>query len=172
MADVETRVRTWRIALPHLDDDGKPLTFSRTAKGNLKLTITSNSRHHWRQRSSVTRRLRETAARLITAHGIPPQRFVRVWVELHHPEPGKKYLMDAGNLAAMSKPLVDALQEPRAGKLFPRTGRVVGRAAGAGIVPNDGEDFVLQERDRIERGSVEYREPRIVLVVEGQEFER
>jgi hypothetical protein len=150
---------TWTIVLPHFYSERKPLTFEYTGNGtgNLRLTLTGNSRHHWRQRSSVNKRIRETTARLLTLKNIPPQDFVTAIVELHHPEKGVKYVRDRDNLWAMGKPMWDALQpakEPhyRKDKVTGELKKVHGTIPGAGIVPDDSDKYVYKDV-RIVRGS-------------------
>lgn len=166
---------TWRIRLPHYYSARKPLTFEHTPAGRLRLTLTSNSHLHRMKQASLEKRLRETAARLLTAQNIPPQQYVRAWVELHDPKPGVRYVRDSDNLAAMSKPLFDALQPAKPARVQQcrdrKTGRSyfrkIGPLPGAGIVPDDSDKYVYKDRPQIIRGSGLYPEPAIVLCVEG-----
>lgn len=170
-----TRVpTTWTITLPHFYSARKPLTFTHTAKGNLTLTLTGNSRHNRWGRHSVVKRIRETTAQWLILKQIPPQEFVTAIVELHHPEPGVKYLRDRDNLWAMAKPMFDAMQPGRPARAEWRTDKktgerslkTVGPVPGAGIIPDDSDKYARKGVE-IVRGSSFATYPVIVMRIDG-----
>lgn len=157
----------WTIVLPHYYNARSGLTFEHNPKsGNLRLTLTGNSRHHPMKRSQIVRRLRESTAALVTAHNVPAQDYVTATVELHHPEKGAKYVRDTDNLVAMGKPIFDALQPARPARQSPKTGKWSKSIPGAGVVPDDSPKF-MRKLYGIRRGSDFRPFPCIVLHIDG-----
>jgi crossover junction endodeoxyribonuclease RusA len=84
--------------------------------------LTMNSRLHWRPKAKLVAEIRNSVAWRAKGMRIPPQEHVTVWLCY---APGSQRKIDAPNLAATTKPAVDALQD-------------------AGIVPGDDARYVTE----------------------------
>lgn len=85
--------------------------------------LTMNSRLHWRPKAKMVAKIREGVAWNAKSMRIPPQEHVTVWLCY---APCSQRKIDGPNLAATTKPAVDALQD-------------------AGIVPGDDARYVTEK---------------------------
>lgn len=70
--------------------------------------LTLNDRLHWRPKAELVAQIREAVGWHVKGLRIPPQEHVTVWLCY---APGSKRVIDGPNLAATSKPAIDALQD-------------------------------------------------------------
>lgn len=70
--------------------------------------LTMNARLHWRPKAELVAKIREAVGWHAKGLHIPPQEHVTVWLCY---APGSKRVVDGPNLAATSKPAIDALQD-------------------------------------------------------------
>jgi hypothetical protein len=85
--------------------------------------LTMNSRLHWRPKAKMVAQIRESVGWHAKKQHIPPQEHVTVRLCY---APGNQRTIDGPNLAATTKPAVDALQD-------------------AGIVPGDDARYVTEK---------------------------
>lgn len=70
--------------------------------------LTMNARLHWRPKAELVAQIREAVGWHAKGLRIPPQEHVTVWLCY---APGSQRKIDGPNLAATSKPAIDALQD-------------------------------------------------------------